>query len=867
MIEKLATSEKDINEIISFLGETSIFKGLSPESLRKIAEKVQVDSFPKDFTIIENGSPGIRLYMIKSGSSRVVTKSEGEGEEFTIATIKSGECLGEMSLLTGDPCCATVKTNEDSLLYFITKNDFDDIISENPLIYKHFNKLLAARINKQNIKSVNLKEHEIALNKYLQNTKEHQYSNVIAKSRKMKNILQEVGELIKIDTPVTVIGESGTGKELIARKIHTDSARAKFPVIEIAIPNERRKNKIPVHNERRKIDRIECELFGNEKIPLLDEAGKRVGRLALVDKGTLIIKNIENMPSSTQEKFMKFIETGNFSRVGGDEPIHTNVRIIVTTKDIDSARKQLDSRLFDLLCAHKLELPLLSEHKKDIPSLMEHFVEKTSKMKHIQAKKFSKEATNKLLKYDYPGNVRELESVIERAVELSGESVTIEEEEIFLGDSHVEDKRRLNLLQIPLIHSLCASRRLFLAVKIFTLIFFISILYFLTVQPDASIGNRKIVLILCWQLGLPALFVVILFVARFGCGVCPISSISKLFSKYVSLKIPIPSFIKSHDVWIMGMGFVLILFLESYTHMDHSVINTAYLIFSILFGAIIIDLIFEKSAWCRHLCPLGGLSGLLAMSSLIEIRANRNTCTTICTTHDCYKGSESAERCPMFLHLQFLSDNRDCKVCLNCIKSCKHNSPRLNLRIPGEEIGSLRQPSLAGATLSIILCGLLIAEILSKLNISHVGFSPVFFVSIFFVLIISLISNCLTAFVSRNSVIEHFKHFGYTLLPLALCGHIALKLMEVFGDAKGSLTLFSIYEFHISFTNIIQSLMVVMGLFITEYLIYKVVRNVVGKNRQFRAFAIQGVVPLIFAVLYISLFYDLNYTIYFSGIF
>jgi hypothetical protein len=191
----------------------------------------------------------------------------------------------------------------------------------------------------------------------------------------------------------------------------------------------------------------------------------------------------------------------------------------------------------------------------------------------------------------------------------------------------------------------------------------------------------------------------------------------------------------------------------------------------------------------------------------------------------------------------------------------------LNLRIPGEEIGSLSQPSLAGATLSIILCGLLIAEILSKLNISHVGFSPVFFVSIFFVLIISLISNYLTAFVSRNSVIEHFKHFGYTLLPLALCGHIALKLMEVFGDAKGSLTLFGIYEFNISFTNIIQSLMVVMGLFITEYLIYKVARNVVGKNRQFRAFAIQGVVPLIFAVLYISLFYDLNYTIYFPGYF
>jgi hypothetical protein len=180
----------------------------------------------------------------------------------------------------------------------------------------------------------------------------------------------------------------------------------------------------------------------------------------------------------------------------------------------------------------------------------------------------------------------------------------------------------------------------------------------------------------------------------------------------------------------------------------------------------------------------------------------------------------------------------------------------LNLRIPGEEIGSLSQPSLAGATLSIILCGLLIAEILSELNIGYASFSPIFLVSILFALTMSLIVNYFTASISRSSVIEHLKHFGYTLLPLALCGHIALKLTEFFGDAKGSLTLLNIYEFNISFTNIIQSLMVLMGVFITEYLIYKVVRNIIGKNKQFQTFVIQGVLPLIFSAIYISLFYN-----------
>ena len=147
MTENLAALEKDTDEILEFLKETSIFKELSQESLKKISEKVQTDSFDKDSLIIENGSVGTRLYVIKDGSARVVAGEENE--EFTVATIQNGVCFGEMSLLTGEPCCATVRADEDSLLYFITKSDFDDIISENPQIYKHFNRLLAERISKQ----------------------------------------------------------------------------------------------------------------------------------------------------------------------------------------------------------------------------------------------------------------------------------------------------------------------------------------------------------------------------------------------------------------------------------------------------------------------------------------------------------------------------------------------------------------------------------------------------------------------------------------------------------------------------------------------------------------------------------------------
>ena len=124
----------------------------------------------------------------------------------------------------------------------------------------------------------------------------------------------------------------------------------------------------------------------------------------------------------------------------------------------------MNQKLFQLFNAHKLEIPPLSQHKKDIPSLMEHFVDKISKKRRVQAARFSKGATNKLLKYDYPGNVTELENVIERAITLAEGDTNIAEEAIFLGDTgSIDEEKRFNLLNIPLIKKLCESPRIILS--------------------------------------------------------------------------------------------------------------------------------------------------------------------------------------------------------------------------------------------------------------------------------------------------------------------------------------------------------------------------------------------------------------------
>ncbi len=456
MEKKPTILKKELGDIVKFLGEVSIFKELSKESLEKISEKIQMLTFAKDNIVIKKDSPGNCLYLIKSGSIRVV--SESEYEDFTIATIPRGQCFGEMSLLTGETCCATVKTNEDSLLYLITKGDFDDVISKNPQINKHFNKLFADRIGKQNIISIDLKKHEIALSKYLQKAKEYQYSGVVWKSKRMQRILNEAENYSGNDVPVTIIGKPGTGKEILSRKIHADSTKVKSPVFEMVLPKERRKKRVLTHNERRKLDYAECELFGREKVIYNTDEGTKIGCLELVNNGTLIIKNIENMSLNIQERFLKFVETGKFQRVGGSEPVHSTVRVIVTTTDISVMQKQLYQKLFQMLTTQKLEIPPLSEHKKDIPSLVEHFADKISKIRHTPEKTFSKDAINKLLEYDYPGNVKELENIIERAITLSRSDTSIEEEVIFLGDpTDIDDEKRINLLSITMVEKLCKS--------------------------------------------------------------------------------------------------------------------------------------------------------------------------------------------------------------------------------------------------------------------------------------------------------------------------------------------------------------------------------------------------------------------------
>jgi DNA-binding NtrC family response regulator len=278
----------------------------------------------------------------------------------------------------------------------------------------------------------------------------HYKSELIGNSTAFHTVLSIADRVAPADTSVLIYGASGTGKELFANYIHRKSTRANKPFVPIncaAIPDTL----------------LESELFGHEKGAFTDARTQKQGLIELADKGTLFLDEVGDISITIQPKLLRFIQTGEFRRVGGNVVLHANVRIIAATnKDLREEVKNGKFRedLLYRLNVITLAIPPLKERKEDIPLLVENFLDK--KLRSKVRKGIDKSALEMLMNYDWPGNVRELENVLESAVILSSGD-TIHVEDIILpkssGVSKVDTlkisnygKQELSLKEVERIH-------------------------------------------------------------------------------------------------------------------------------------------------------------------------------------------------------------------------------------------------------------------------------------------------------------------------------------------------------------------------------------------------------------------------------
>src|SRR5437588_642941 len=243
--------------------------------------------------------------------------------------------------------------------------------------------------------------------------KRYHYQNIVANSSKMQEVLALVARVAPTHSTVLLGGESGVGKDLIARAIHQNSRRSSGPFIKInstAIPD----------------NLFESELFGYERGAFTGANTSKPGKFELADKGSLFLDEIGDVPTLIQVKLLRVLQEREFERLGGTKTLKVDVRLVAATnKDLRAALEQGTFRedLYYRLNVVPIDIPPLREHKEDIPELVKHFLARFSQQNGKEIEIITQPALKLLMDYHWPGNVRQLENTVERAVALSSDEI------------------------------------------------------------------------------------------------------------------------------------------------------------------------------------------------------------------------------------------------------------------------------------------------------------------------------------------------------------------------------------------------------------------------------------------------------------
>ncbi|MGI9550759.1 MAG: sigma-54 interaction domain-containing protein [Aurantibacter sp.] len=258
---------------------------------------------------------------------------------------------------------------------------------------------------------------------------EHNHDEIIGRSGALKNTLKKIEQVAPTDSTVLILGETGTGKELMARAIHNASMRKDRPLVKVNCAA------LPTYL-------IESELFGHEKGSFTGAINQHIGRFELANEGTIFLDEIGEMPLELQVKLLRVLQEGEFERIGNPATIKTDVRVIAATnRDLkkEIAEGNFREDLYYRLNVFPIKVPPLRDRKEDIPFLVRQFVSKTGKKIGRSIDTIPEKLISAFKRHSWPGNIRELENVIERAVIMS-EGNTLSADDASLDSRPILDK-------------------------------------------------------------------------------------------------------------------------------------------------------------------------------------------------------------------------------------------------------------------------------------------------------------------------------------------------------------------------------------------------------------------------------------------
>jgi polyferredoxin len=532
-------------------------------------------------------------------------------------------------------------------------------------------------------------------------------------------------------------------------------------------------------------------LFGYEDGAFSFSKARGLGLLQICRQGTVVIENIDKLTTGVQEKLLKYLTTGTFNTVSGQKIISSEARIIATTSvDLRSLvdEEKFNPQLLELLNANSMTVPPIKKRKSDLRLLVDFIIImecfKTPDRKLIKG--VSPEAYQRIMEYDWPGNMDELQVVIRRAINLA-HSDYLMPEDIFIGMAPPEGKYTINLLQFDRIKNFFASRAYPFGLQIVTAVVF-SLIFLMSFAGSQS-PDSNVSLLLVWGMWEPLLVISWFMGARIWCSLCPMGAVNDLLNRIGKKKFKVPAFIHDYGVYISVAGLAVIIWAQVATSMPYSPMATGFLLLSIITFAMLSGIFYERRLWCRYLCPLGALGAIFSGCSIVEWRSNRSICNSTCNDNSCYKGDENTPGCPLYQGPFSLHSNQNCILCGNCVKLCPNDSPAFNLRIPGHELwASLKPEKMTTVFVPVILGteifrGIAHTSVIQKLES---GLQPMW--SIYAILLVAAtvisfaylrISGTWAFGKLKNSAVSKVDLFIHAIIPLAFVFEIGYQLIPL----------------------------------------------------------------------------------------
>ncbi len=767
----------------ALFASNELLQSLAAETRSEIADRLPARVVPAGTVVVRAGQPLSGMLLVYLGRFRLVSVNDA-GAERVVAHVGSGTSFGESALIGGRNADHTLVAEEHSCVFELPKSELTGLLAKKPaegrrVVETVLGMMLPTRVKPLPEKAAPQPGAPAAAPPPAP-PPGPVAGAIIGNDPKILRAKKTAESLAKDDKPVLIVGPAGSGKKTFARHFHRSGAHASEGYNELSIAGMDPARVLPA-------------IVGTEGGAAAGGGAGDMGLLELMGTGTLAVCHAERLDAHQQHVLADYAQTGWFHRDRGKTAVQSRVRIVfVATGTEQEVLAGLAPSLRALVEGRVVSLPALAQRAKDIQPLAEHFLQLHSVKAGKHALTLPREAVDRLVPYAWPGNVSELEFVMQRAAILAPDGAEVSADLIFVVPPE-EETLKINLLRDEKVRATLRNPWLVPALT-WLCMGFIGLVVFMTLRgalaadgDPLAVTETNPAMMVTWFLWFPVLPLVTASVGRVWCAVCPIAGFGDLVAKIGRFNLPAPRLLKRLDFWTLIAAFILIEFGEGLFGVDSSPGMTLAFLAGLLFVAALMTVLYERRAFCRYLCPLAGWLGAYSALSPLEIRGNKKVCQTQCGEHSCYKGTAAVPGCPMFLYPAAMNSNTECLLCTNCVKSCENRGVQLNLRPPLVELWRNAAPTVALAVFAFVLLGVMSSHWITKLPFwKGVKANPplpltVVELALFFGCIIAgviglTMASTLSAAASREKLTANMARYGAAFIPLAFAAHASLMI-------------------------------------------------------------------------------------------